>query len=368
MLDEAGVQTFVQELNRLWIGPEIEKRTREGKLPHDFKLWRCLIRLPKGQSPIVEFNHEIHWEARVKVSDGREFQVGEVTFLDDMEKIEGVKPPMVNGVPVAFVFAWWCGHNFSIIFDFTPNHADFVPEPPDAEWKFSQPIASMLQETLIELAIQLHDTVQGDLQKIGLWAAPALLPYPLARIASLVRQGDEVAARQLLVKYCTPAWISEQAAGWWAVPQFQDRKKLIEQALAAQASGHFCLTIPALMPHLEGIITDWAHTRIPDVKWRQDTKTKQFRDLVLGQPLATFTYKRVVESTMGFILTGPVLSTFKGWYDSFDTCFANRNVVEHGKYDDRLFTEENSIKLFLMLDTIKQIIAGNIVPATAPSS
>jgi len=31
--------------------------------------------------------------------------------------------------------------------------------------------------------------------------------------------------------------------------------------------------------------------------------------------------------------------------------------VEHGKYDDSLFTEENSIKLFLLIDTIYHIVS-----------
>jgi hypothetical protein len=56
-------------------------------------------------------------------------------------------------------------------------------------------------------------------------------------------------------------------------------------------------------------------------------------------------------------LNGPVLSTFKDWQMKIDNSFPNRNAIEHGKYDDSFFTEENSIKLFLLLDTIHSIIA-----------
>jgi len=52
------------------------------------------------------------------------------------------------------------------------------------------------------------------------------------------------------------------------------------------------------------------------------------------------------------MLTGPVLRTFDKWSVAIDNLFPNRHVVEHGKYDDSIFTEENSIKLFLLLDTI----------------
>jgi hypothetical protein len=32
-------------------------------------------------------------------------------------------------------------------------------------------------------------------------------------------------------------------------------------------------------------------------------------------------------------------------------------VVGHGRFDPQVYTEENSAKLFLMLDTLRQIIA-----------
>ena len=35
---------------------------------------------------------------------------------------------------------------------------------------------------------------------------------------------------------------------------------------------------------------------------------------------------------------------------NIDNIFAKRHVIGQGKYDDSLFTEENSIKLFLLLD------------------
>jgi hypothetical protein len=47
-----------------------------------------------------------------------------------------------------------------------------------------------------------------------------------------------------------------------------------------------------------------------------------------------------------------VLSSFTDWSMKIDDTFANRHVVEHGKYEDSVFTQENSIKLFLLLDTI----------------
>ena len=59
---------------------------------------------------------------------------------------------------------------------------------------------------------------------------------------------------------------------------------------------------------------------------------------------------------MDFILEGPVLKTFKRWNDQIDDAFPNRHVIEHGRYDESLYTEENSTKQFLLLDTVYHIM------------
>lgn len=118
-------------------------------------------------------------------------------------------------------------------------------------------------------------------------------------------------------------------------------------------------SIHTLLPHAEGIITDWEYALSLEnnpIPWRTESKAKKFRDLALGTNPRTLTYQRIVESTLSFVIDGPVLRTFKQWLDELDPAFPNRHVVEHGRYDERLFTEENSIKVFLLLDTIYHII------------
>jgi hypothetical protein len=138
------------------------------------------------------------------------------------------------------------------------------------------------------------------------------------------------------------------------------RKKLLQDSLDAHKMGKYGLSIHALLPQVEGIITDWVYEKLPDseVPWRQESKTKKFCDLILDKPLTTFTYKRIVGSAIDFILSGPVLTTFKNWTKLIDEAFPSRHIVEHGKYEESLFSEENSIKLFLLMDTIFYMISS----------
>ena len=66
----------------------------------------------------------------------------------------------------------------------------------------------------------------------------------------------------------------------------------------------------------------------------------------------TPTGSKVVSGTIDFIVKGPVMQTFKNWNDAISDAFPGRNPVSHGKYDQDLHSEGNSIKVFLLLDTI----------------
>lgn len=363
MLDERGVKNLFEQVSKLWIEPEISRRKKADSLPKDFKMLRCLIRLPKERNVIVEFNNEIAWIVSAKVAPGSFFEKGQRVFLHDIQEIETVQPPEVDGERVAFVYIYRTVKGYQIVFDFQPNIPQrFITKEDEKNWNLGKTVAESLQAVLTEKAVRIHDMTQCQLQKIGLWAAPALLPYPISKIVKQLKDGDTEGAKATLVEHCSSALIEELSSKWWAVEQFELRKWLIQDALDGHKEGKYRVSIHLLLPHVEGVITDWICTKVPpeDLPWRQESKTKRFRDLVLKEPLSTFTYKRIVESTVDFIVGGPVLKTFQSWVDKIDEAFPNRHVVEHGKYDESLFTEENSIKLFLLLDTIYYIISAQL--------
>jgi len=365
MIDEEGARNLFNHIFKLWINPEIQHRRKNGTLPKEFKILRCLIKLPKDRSPIIEFNDEIGWVASVKIAPGASFEKGQRVHLHEIQRIAAVAPPEVNGQRVAFVYLFLSGHEYHILFDFTPNvPGGLISKEEREDWKLSKVIAESLQAVLIEKTIRIHDSMQAQLQKIGLWAAPALLPYPISKILKRLAEGNRDGARAAFLAYCTPNFIEKVSYKWWTIEQFEERKRLIQGAIGAHKEEKYELSIHALLPHIEGIITDWVYTKLPEeeIPWRQVSKTKKFRDLVLNEPPTTFTYQRIVESTINFIVSGPVLKTFKRWVDQIDQAFPGRHVVEHGRYDASLFSEENSAKLFLLLDTLYYLISSRSEP------
>lgn len=343
---------------RLWANPEIERRKQDGTLPELFIIYKCLITFPKGNPPIVKFNEEFGWQVWVKKAPGASFEKGQPVHLHEIVTVEKVKLPNIDGKPVAFVYFVRDGiDTFRIFFDFSPNQTNFQSSTQENTLSGEQ-IAELLRAKLVEQAINIQESFQSQLQKFGLWTVPTLLPYPLSSIVFQLEKNNIDGAKSTLISYCTPDFFSKISVNWWTLKEFEVRKPLIESAMSAHKDGKYTLSIPALLPQVEGIVTDWVYSQMPEnlIPWKIASKTRAFREIVLSKT-TPLSYQRIVNSTINFILGGPVLSTFKRWVDDIEKAFPNRHVVEHGRYDPCLYTEENSLKLLLLIDTLYYIIS-----------
>ena len=359
MMQEEAIKRFFNYANETWIYPEAETRKKDGSLPANFKIRKCLVLLPTGQKPIIQFNEEVTLSFKVKISSEamtRGVAKGDPIYLDQIERIETVERPRFEGKLVPFIYVVDTGDSFSLSFDFTPNLPDQLPEYDDSEWQLGKRIAEAHQSVISRDALAYQDHFSTELTALGLWAAPALVPFPLSRITTLVKDGDIESARSLLVSRCDPAFIRKLIEDWKDLPEFDDRNEIIDEATFAHENRKYRLAIYALLPQIEGIITDWLIRAHPDsIPWRTESKTKRFRDIVLSSNPGNAD-RIVAQSVLEFILSGPVLRDFKRWSDAVEESFPGRHPVGHGKVDEKLFTEENSIKVFLLLDTLFRVI------------
>jgi len=358
LLDDSGSQNLFNQIKKLWIEPEFDKRLKDGSIDKNFTVNRCMVKFPKEGSVVVNFNDEVRWMAIIRKDHDASFNKGDPIHIHQVNEILDVKPPTIDNKRVGFVFLHIVDGMWRIFFDFTPNH-DNLKEA-DEDWQLGKEIAKSYQNYLEEQTILVSQKVSELLQTIGLWAAPALISYPLGKIIKQLLEKNETDARKTLVDFCTADFLEKLSKKWYENTHFTERKKILEQAIVGHKQSLYMLTIPTLLPLIEGIITDWAISKVPekDIPWRQESKIKKFQDIILKKP-SPITYNIIVNSAINFILSGPVLSSFKNWLDEIQTAFPNRHVVEHGKFDEEIFSEENSIKLFLLVDTIFHIISEN---------
>jgi hypothetical protein len=266
---------------------------------------------------------------------------------------------MIDDKPVAFIYLYWTGFSYQAVFDASPNDPEFDQEA--YEFQLGETISQHLNLKMIERVVRLTKNVQPQLRQIGLWPATSLLPYPLSKIAERVENGANDDARKILVEHCTPTFIYRLVGTWRPINVFNSRKELFTQAVNAHERQWFQLSISALVPQIEGIVSDWLYSTIYSDDNRRNIKTKfdDFRSAIEKVPEFHWLYWEALSAIVEFICAdkdGDPLKTFWNWLERIDPAFPNRHVISHGRYDEHVFTEENSIKLFLLLDTICQFM------------
>lgn len=338
---------FFQSILVQYVEPEINKRKSCGAINEDFEVRDCLITFYNQSVHNIAFNYEIIWRVELELNEPKEYVSGELVYIHSIKKIKRVYPPQIDNNRVSYICLLWNGIEYVVLFDFDPDSET------DDIWEHEETVREHLNYYIVKKTLEFSRQWNEGFEKFGLWTAPALLPYPINKIATHINNNDYEGAKDTLLDFCNYERIERLTNKWLELKVFEDRKISIEQALYAHKNRMYFLSISALLPQIEGIITDFAYEKVGDVPvpYKQDKKTKWFRDYILNENIKKYMSHYIIESTINFILEGPVLKSFD-WKENVNPSFPNRNVIGHGKFSPNLYTEENSVKIFLLIDTI----------------
>ena len=344
-----------------WIKQELDHRKKEGLIDKDFRYSKCLITFPKNSKPIVKFNKEIQFSCKAKVSLKEDKVKGDPVYIDEFSDIVDVELPNENGELLAFIYLQFNGNYsegalFDIVFDFSPNQPQLGSEKEQISELTRKTLVKLIRKEFKEKVIAYVMKFKDILMENGLWVIPALLPTPLNKIIVAIQNNNLSEANELILNHCSDEFLESLIKNWWNIKEFIERKSIIEEAFFCYNNERHISAISTLLPHLEGIITEFGHSETGDMPWRQESKTKKVKEVLSKISFRTYEFESILYFTFSFLIDGPMLETFKDWAQKVKIEFPNRNVVSHGKYIKELYTKENSIKVFLLLDTICWII------------
>jgi len=349
------------QIYNMWIKPELDKRKADGLIEKDFRFTKCLITFPKDSNPVVKFNQEAQFTVLMKVFLRESKNKGDPINIDEAEDIADVELPNENGEKIAFIYLQFNGSYsegalYDTLFDFTPNDSLTATEKEQSAELTRKSLVKLIRKELREKIIRYIVQFKDILIQNGFWVIPALLPSPLNKIIVAIQKNNVSEAKELFLNHCSNEFLEELINNWWELKEFSDRREVIEESFFCHNSERYIAAISTLLPHLEGIITEFGHTFSTKMPFRQESKTKKVRDLLSEISLSTYEFQSVLYFTFSFLIDGPMLETFDDWFQKINVDFPNRHVVGHGKYIKELYTKENSIKVFLLLDTIYWII------------
>ena len=219
----------------------------------------------------------------------------------------------------------------------------------------------------IEQAKAASPEIAGPLTRAGFWLVPsAPLGVSLA-VRALVDKGQATpqAVRQVVVTWYRRddcALLKTMVEGWQRNPHFAHRMDVIWDALQSHMDGKYTLSVPALLPVAEGILTS-----ITGKAAARSRGTSRLARDVLERMYTDFMREAskdaVVEFATGITLYGRVPSdyftpeVYPEWLEENGLTgdqVLDRHAILHG-VQTHYASEENSLRAFFILDVLSWI-------------
>lgn len=341
--DEAALR-LVNQVFDIWIRPEIQKRKEVGRdAPEERDIRRALIVFREGLEAQVRLNAEAALIG--KAIAARALDAGAELTLEDVHDIVWVDPPRIEGQPACYVLVH-LGPTTRIIFNFRPNWNDFKEEEWEEEGKR---LAAFVAMSSVEEIIGPLEDANTLLLPYGWWVMQSGIPHPVSQALEEARKGEsQEAIDQMFLEHFNEERLRTMLESWMAVDVFKIRELILREALEAYFEGKLTLPIPTLLPHLEGILTDWLRTAVREVPWGLDDKVTAMAESAVAMESGYIT-----DQTLRFLLE--VLGEL-GIYESFDWndeegVTLNRHKVTHGKLVE-YWTPANNLRVILLIDAL----------------
>ena len=343
-----GRERFWKQIYELFIEPELVKRSANFS-----EVCRVLIKLPKEKEPIVEFNENVQFSYVIEGTENAPRSRGESLNYYEIKQIKKILPPKVDNRSVAFIYAWRKKDNIYFAFDFSPNYPDFDENTHELGTGIS---SRLYYEMIGHILFQHVKNAEDELLKIGMSVFPALIPFPLNTIVKHLNEGKTNKALQAIKNHCDSDFIEELTKNWYSVGIFRDKQPLFDEALQAHSCNLYHSVIHTLISQIEGIVTDWLFSLGNGKKekpWRSETKFKEFK-CIMENVIPLESVEEFVLQSIGKFLVSPetILKPFQWSNPDINTNILNRHPIQHGKYIPGYYVKANSIKIFLMIDSI----------------
>jgi hypothetical protein len=205
----------------------------------------------------------------------------------------------------------------------------------------------------VRLLTKDDEEMRRILSDRGWWVLQRDINGPVKR--ELLRLGREGKADQIDSYLCAlfnendAAQLRAKVESWLELPYLADRKRVIIDSLEAHKAGKWTLSIPALLPLVDGIVRRFRKEHLrPSKNPGRVIQVRKFAEYYRKKQPKLFggSFARFMHTHM---------------YAKFDfdsgapPSSINRHGILHGEIRDYA-TQANSLRVFLLLDTIAQFI------------
>lgn len=215
-------------------------------------------------------------------------------------------------------------------------------------------VHQMLQKA--ELSAQ---EVRPVFEGAGFWFVPSMPMHILWEVKRLKEQDDlsPNTLRRFILEYFreeNSAALREVVEKWRSDPMFDPRMHIFEDALGAHLAGKYTLSIPALLPHVEGIAGCIVGVTPGSMKGiLSDIKKVTQEETSFLAPVTGDAWVVEMDKSYEYL-------NFEDFHDKLEEMgctegqFLHRHAILHG-VQVNYASEENSLRAFLLLDGLYEL-------------
>jgi len=197
--------------------------------------------------------------------------------------------------------------------------------------------AAMMER--LKASSEVQRAYDDALRRMGWWLPPSVSMDFFWDVGRLADERKRVAVRWAMGDYAKSRQFGRTVEGWMDLDVFKDRRRFIRDGLKDHRNGRYRVSIPTLIPHIEGIA----------MAAFGPTSRGGPRDLIMT---ASNTYDPIMGQAM--VQAVGVLWENRAFED-YSPRALNRHFILHGR-STGYATEENSVKVLFALDLLASVI------------
>lgn len=212
----------------------------------------------------------------------------------------------------------------------------------DSVIKSIRPVALAASAAMMErlkASTEIERDYEDALRRMGWWLPPSVSMQFFWEVGRLADERERVRLRWAMADYAKSREFGRTVEGWMDLDVFKDRRRFIRDGLRDHRKGRYRVSIPTLLPHIEGIA----------IAAFDPTSTGGPRHLIT-------TASNIYDPVMGQAMVEAVGVLWENRaFDAFSPRALNRHFILHGR-STGYATEENSVKVLFALDLLASVI------------
>lgn len=210
-------------------------------------------------------------------------------------------------------------------------------------------------ESMVVIGKILYDYViktakEADiiLINMGWWILPDWTISEIFNVVSLYKEGKKKEIEKQIISFFDNKKLNRMLKEWKQNPLLKSRMHILKDAIWAHNKGKYTLSVPALLPQLEGIMVEGLELtgRVPYKELKESFEAK------LKTPEENFIS---ITKSSGYRIIEKYISEKFEWGQPTNSKAVGRHTILHGHHTN-YNRKKTSLKLILLIDYVQKVM------------